>query len=41
MKPVEKCDAKIVCVIVTKREDSTAKRTALHSAARGALPVQQ
>jgi hypothetical protein len=41
MKPVEKCDAEIVCVVVTKREDWTAKRTDLHSAARGALAVQQ
>jgi hypothetical protein len=41
MKPVKKCDAEIVCVVVTRREDPTAKRTALHSAVRGALAVQQ
>ena len=33
MKPVEKCNAEIVCVIVTGREDSTAKRTGPHLAA--------
>jgi len=33
MKPVEKCNAEIVCVVVTGREDSTTKRTALRLAA--------
>jgi len=33
MKPVKKCDAEIICVVVTEREDWTAKRTALHLAA--------
>jgi FixJ family two-component response regulator len=33
MKPVENCNAEIVCVVVTGREDSTAKRTSLHLAA--------
>jgi len=30
MKPVEKCNGEIVCVVVTGREDLTTKRTALH-----------
>jgi len=30
MKPVEKCNVEIVCVVVMGREGSTAKRTALH-----------
>ena len=33
MKPVENCNAEIVCVVVTGREDSTAKRISLHLAA--------
>jgi hypothetical protein len=41
MKPVENCDPEIVCVVVTRREDWTAKGTDLHSAVRGALAVQQ
>jgi hypothetical protein len=41
MKPVKKCDAEIVCVVVTRRKDWTAKRTDPHSAVRGALAVQQ
>jgi hypothetical protein len=32
MKPVEKCNMEIVCVVVMGCEDWTAKRTALHLA---------